>query len=104
MKHSEVTTDDRTTDDKSCSHWSASGRSKTLVAFHRSVDAGHSFTFWKVTLTLNLANPVGFRPRVSQIEGYGYFPKGKTMTCIESPVECDLCFRPVGQLKFDWSQ
>ena len=32
---------------------------------HWSLDAGHSFSFWKVTLTLNLANPrpkVGFRP------------------------------------------
>ena len=60
--------------------------SKTQVTFHRSLDSGHCFTFWKVTVTLNLANSrpkVGFRPRVSQIEGYGYVPKGKTMTSIE---------------------
>ena len=44
------------------------GGSKTQVTFHRSLVAGHCFTFWKVTLTLNLANPIGlirvFRPSV----------------------------------------
>ena len=29
---------------------------------HRSLDAGHCFTFWKVTVTLNLANP---RPKTN---------------------------------------
>ena len=45
---------------------------------HRSLISGHCFTFWKVTLTLNLANPrpkVGFRPRVSQIKDFGLLSK-----------------------------
>ena len=36
-----------------------------------TLGAPDCFTFWKVILTLNLANPkpkFGFRPRVSQIE------------------------------------
>ena len=37
------------------------GGSKTQVTFHRSLAAGHCFTFWKVAKTLNLANP---RPNV----------------------------------------
>ena len=37
------------------------GGSKTQVTFHRSLVAGHCFMFWKVTKTLNLANP---RPKV----------------------------------------
>ena len=30
-------------------------------------------------------------PTVRQIKGLGDFPKGKTMTCNDWPVECDLC-------------
>ena len=33
------------------------GGSKTQVTSHRSLVAGHCFNFWKVTKTLNLANP-----------------------------------------------
>ena len=37
------------------------GGSKTQVTFHRSLVAGHCFMFWKVTKTVNLANP---RPKL----------------------------------------
>ena len=63
------------------------GRSKTQVTFHRSLVAGNYFTFFKVTQNPQLANPrpkkQPNRPRVSQIEGFGYNSKGKTMTCYE---------------------
>ena len=45
---------------------------------HSSLIAGHCFTFWKVTKTLNLANlglRLDFRPRVSQIKGFGLLSK-----------------------------
>ena len=56
------------------------------------------FTFLKVTqkpsIWLTLGLKTNLRPRVSQIEGFNYFPKRKTMICKGRPVECDLCFRP----------
>ena len=74
------------------------GGSKTQVTFHRSLVAGHCFTFWIVTKTLNLANPrpirLLFRPRVSQLRVLRHFKKCEIITCNKWPVECDLCFRP----------
>ena len=58
------------------------GGSKTQVAFHRSLVAVlESNSIW-LTLGLRLA----FRPKVSQIEGFGYFPKLLRVTCGMWPV------------------
>ena len=37
----------------------------------------------KPSIWLTLGLKTNLRPRVSQIEGFGYFPKHKTMTCNE---------------------
>ena len=63
------------------------GGSKIQMTFHRSLVAGHCFTFSKVTKILNLADP---RPKIgflglglAKLRVLGYSQKGKTMTCNE---------------------
>ena len=53
---------------------------------HRSHSTGHCFTLEsnpKPSIWLTLDLKINLRPRVSQIEGFAYFPKRKTMTCNE---------------------
>ena len=41
------------------------------------------FYLFKPSIWITLGLKTNLRPRVSEIEGFGYFPKGKTMTCNE---------------------
>ena len=55
------------------------GGSKPQVTFHRSLVAG-SESNPKPSIWLTLGLKTNLRPRVSQIEGFGYFPKHKGRT------------------------
>ena len=61
------------------------------MTFHRSLVAGHCFTLWKVTKTLNLANPrpkVGFWPRLRSAEKVEMVKQKKRTRITHSEKNC----------------
>ena len=40
-----------------------------------------------------------FGPKLANLKVLGCFSIGKTMTCNDCPVECDLCFKPAKYLE-----